>query len=118
MALKAIVPPQLSNREWKALEREIRKQCVEKTTEYEFRLDTVWLYLIHTELGVGKRKISEFYDKVFTERENMKQRFMPDEGDAEDLSEFAMAYKLKQDGIDIAKMFNEHEHKLKSELKK
>lgn len=47
------IQPQMTRSQAHALEREIRRQCVEKTRHYEYMLDTVAVYVLHKHFGFG-----------------------------------------------------------------
>lgn len=107
--MNAIIPTKLTARQVKSIEGEIRKQCVQKTAQYEFLLDCVAIYVLHTEFGFGKERLERFYDLLFDLRQEMQERY---EGtDADDIAEYAMFSRLKDDGINMAEMFNKHEHR-------
>lgn len=104
--MKAHIPMRLTNKEQKALENEIKKQCVETTEKYELDIDTVTIWVLHTKFGFGIKRITEFYHEMFSERKKA-QEFYKSEND-EDIAEFAMRYKLKQDGIDVEKLHRDN----------
>lgn len=116
--MKAILQPKMTQSQAKALEREIRRQCVAKTKQYEYLLDTVAIYVLHTHFGFGEQRLRKFYDALFTERRAMQERYQYEDGD--DLAEFAMFCKLKDAGIDFKAMFEEHEneHRFKARVSK
>ena len=86
--MKARIPHKFSNSQMSAMEREIRKQCVEKVEQYDCLMDTVSLWVLHQEFGFGAKRLKRFYDALFTERKAMQERY---EGtDCDDMAEFAM----------------------------
>ena len=109
--LKARLPTEQLNAQQKnALAKEIRCQCIEQTKKYEVDLDTIPIYILHTRYEFTKEQIEEFYSLLFTEREEMKKFFEPTIGETEsDIDVFAMRYLLKEDGIDVEKMYHEQE---------
>ena len=110
------IQPQMTRSQAHALEREIRRQCVEKTRQYEYLLDTVAIYVLHTQFGFGEQRLRKFYDALFTERQAMQDRYQYEIGD--DLAEYAMFCKLRDAGIDFKAMFDEHngEHRFGARL--
>lgn len=100
------IQPKMSRSQAQALEREIRRQCVEKTRQYEYLLDTVAVYVLHTQFGFGEQRLKRFYDALFTERRAMQERYECEPGD--DMAEYAMYCKLRDAGIDFKAMFDEH----------
>lgn len=110
--MKAIVPTKTTVKQKKAMEVEIRRQCVEQTRKYETELDAVMLFVLHTEFGFGKQRLEKFYDKLFSVRREMQERFQMGEDD-----DFAIDYFLKQDGIDVQAMYNAQEGKEKFKVR-
>lgn len=100
------IQPQMTRSQAHALEREIRRQCVEKTRHYEYMLDTVAVYVLHKHFGFGAERLKRFYDALFTERKAMQERYQCEIGD--DMAEYAMYCKLRDAGIDFKAMFEEH----------
>ena len=109
--LRARLPTeQLNAKQKNALAKEIRSQCIEQTKQYEMDLDTIPIYILHTRYGFTIEQIEEFYSLLFTEREEMKKYFEPTIGEADsDIDVFAMRYLLKEDGIDVEKMYNDRQ---------
>ena len=100
------IQPQMTRSQAHALEREIRRQCVEKTMRYEYLLDTVAVYVLHTQFGFGAERIKRFYDALFAERKSLQERYQLNPDD--DMAEYVMFRRLKDAGIDFEAMFNEH----------
>ena len=48
------MPLKFSNAELKAMQAEIRQQCLEQTEQYEAQLDVVTLYALNQVFGFGK----------------------------------------------------------------
>lgn len=103
--IKARVPLQLTQKEWRAVRSEIRQQCLEQTEQYEAQLDVVTLYAINRVFGHGKSKLEYFYSEMFKLREEMKEYY--GNGEDEGMGDFAMYIKLKEKGIDVQKMYEE-----------
>ena len=105
--MKARIPHKFTNSQKKSMESEIRKQCVEQVEQYEYLIDTVILWVLHTHFGFGAKRLNRFYNAMFAERKAMQERY---EGtDSDDMAEFAMYYKLKERGINVKEMFESQE---------
>ena len=104
----------LTNKQRKAMEEEIKKQCVDVTQNYELDIDTVWIYVIRKKLGHGSKKMQEIYSDMFALRKEM-QAFYKGERD-DNIAEFAMRYDLKNDGIDVEKMFEDNQNNHRFEV--
>lgn len=101
----------LSAKQKRAMDIEIRRQCVEITKEYEVDLDTIPIYILHKHFGFGKKRIEQFYKLMHEEKKQMKERFASDQSatDESDIDVVAMRFFLKQDGIDVQEMYDELE---------
>ena len=112
--MKAIIPHKLSVQQQKALDREIREQCVERVKEYEIMLDAALIYALREQLGFGKDRLKRIYDAMFRCREEAKEFYKHKESDGNeyrathDEVAFAMLWELKQIGIDVEAWYNEH----------
>ena len=106
--MNAIIPRvrQISPQMNRDIKIEARKQCVEQLRQYELELDSVVLYVLHTEFGFGKGRLEKFYDMLFQKREAMKAEF--GETDDATMGEYAMRWVLKEQGIDVEEMFSRH----------
>lgn len=114
--MNVIIPEKMTARQARSLDAEIRRQCVAKTRQYEYLLDTVSVYVLHTVFGFGETRLRRFYNALFAERKAMQERY--EGSDSDDLAEFAMYCKLKDAGIDFKAMFEEHdnEHRFKAKV--
>ena len=113
--IKARVPVQLTQKEWKALRDEIRTQCLEQTEQYEVQLDVVTLYTLNQVFEFGKDRLERFYTEMFKLRQEMKERY--GNGEDEGMGDFAMYIKLKEKGIDVEKMYEEQAESQKFKIK-
>lgn len=102
--MKAIRP--MTKEERKAMNAEIRRQCVEICNKFELDYDTMIVYVMHYKYGFGKKRIPELLETIAKEREELKERYCIDEYN-DDTHFFAMREKLKEDGIDVEKMGRE-----------
>ncbi len=92
----------------KAMQKEIRSQCVIQTETYEIELDTAWAYAIRTvserkKRPIGKKLMLEIYQAMFEAREKMKEWYQADDSDG--IVETAMRFELRQVGIDVEEMY-------------
>lgn len=107
---------QISKETLRDIKINARQQCIEQLRQYEMELDSVVLYLLHTEFDEwGKKKIEKFYHRLFEAREAMKAEF----GETDDsmIGEYAMRWLLKQDGIDVEEMFSRHKSRFIPKVK-
>ena len=114
--MNAIIREKMTTRQVRAIEPDVRRMCVEKTRQYELLIDTCILYVLHVlpQTRFGKKRLKRVYDALFTVRKEMQERYQCSVGD--DMGDYAMYCKLKDDGIDVEEMFNEHEHRFKAKV--
>ena len=103
--MKARTPVNLTAKDRKAINEEIRRQCIEQTAQYEAELDVVVLYALHNVFGFGKERLERFYREMFKLREEMKQRYGTSDDDT--MGDFAMYVKLKEIGVDVQALYDE-----------
>ena len=114
--MKARPPVQLTAKDRKAINDEIRRQCIEQTKQYEVELDVVVLYALHSIFGFGKERLERFYREMFKLREDMKARYGTSADDT--MGDFAMYVKLKERGVDVQALYEEmNERKFKVRVK-
>ena len=89
---------QLSAKEKKAMDDEIKRQCVEYDKNNINEMDAIVLWLLHEKLGFGHKRLRRFYDWFHTEFDALVKRYEMEDGDAIWLA----THKLKEYGIDIA----------------
>ena len=113
--MKSILP--LPEKAAKAMQKEIRRQCVAQSEIYEIESDTVWIYAIREvskrkKRPIGKKLMLEIYQAMFEAREKMKEWYQADDGDG--IVETAMRFELRHEGIDVEEMYrNEESNKLR-----
>ena len=97
--MKARVPAKLTNKEQKALYREIDRQIAEHVENMSMNLQAAVLYQLHVNFGFGKKRLLKF-SRAFQETLKELQEFYLMES-AEDI-DFVYRYKLKNElGIDV-----------------
>ena len=90
--MKAKIPFRLSAAEKKALDEEIRRQCVDVTGQYELDLDTVAIYILHTVFGFGEKRLKRFYSAMFAKRKEIQAYYQGERHD--NTAEVAMRHRL------------------------
>lgn len=92
-----ILGVQLTNVEKKALEIEVRKMLTEYNQKNELEMDALILWQLHTQLGLGKKKLWDFYRNIYPEFKKLNERYDMDISD----TTWLCTHKLKDYGIDI-----------------
>lgn len=92
-----IIGIQFSEKEQKAINTEILRQCAEFDRKNANEIDALVLWLLHEKFGFGKKRLRAFYDYFLTEIDILATRY--DIGDED--KAWLCTYKLKQYGIDI-----------------
>ena len=118
--MKARIP--LSSNQKQAMIREVRRQCVEQTEQYELSLDAVYIYTLLESaplkrIRLGRKRIQQIYNDMFKLRKEMQERYQSaDEVDV-GIGDFAIIMKLKERGIDIERMYREQADRHKFSVK-
>lgn len=100
--MKAIVPMRLTNKERKALEREINIQTAKNVKNLSINLQALVLWNLHEQCGFGKKRLLEFQKTFLPLIEELQQYYQVE--DAEE-TEFVLLHKLKNEvGIDVAEL--------------
>lgn len=105
--MKAHIPPKLSKQQQDALDKEIKRQCVEINAQYERDYETVIIWTLYNILELEKDEILEFYKAMVSERQRMKEWYKSDINPDDGIDLFAMRFKLKENGIDVDEIINE-----------
>ena len=101
---KQIFGAQLTAAEKKALDIEIVKALIEADKKYETDIDIVTLYVLHTHLGFGPKRLRDFYDAFSRENQKLRDRY-----EIHDDSVWLCDMKLKEIGVDVAAWNSERE---------
>lgn len=104
--MKAKLPPRLSAKENAAIDREIRKQAVERVAEYYLDFDVQDAYVLHTVFGFEAKRIEKFFEERERYRADLHKRYGGE--DYENMAEIAMRSKLMDAGIDVRRMFDKN----------
>lgn len=85
-----------------ALEIEMRRQIHEQQKQYCTDRDALILYVLHTHLGFGKKRLREFYEAYNRELTKLTEYYEMPDGDA-----YLARMKLEEIGVDIEAWNNE-----------
>ena len=86
----------LSSKERKALDKEIRRQIIELDKQHSDDVDSMVLYTLHTRFGFGKKRLRQFYEALLQEHDKLVHHYdMPDD------YPWLCKHKLKEIGVDI-----------------
>jgi hypothetical protein len=87
----------LTAKERKAMELEINRQIAEADRQHTNDFDAMVLYVLHTHLGFGKKRLRRFYYAFSAEHDKLIEHYeMPDGG------AWLADMKLKEIGVDVA----------------
>jgi hypothetical protein len=96
----------MSKEERKAMNAEIRMQCVKMCEQFELDYDTMIAYVFNIELGYGEKRLKELFAKIIEARKELKEFYECDERN-DDTHFYAMREHLKHNKIDIEKIRDE-----------
>ena len=94
---KIITGAQLTEKERKALEIEIKKAIAEHDKAHCNELDAMILWILHTEFGFGEKRLRKFHDIFAPALDELVARYEMDDSDMA----WLCTRKLKDAGIDI-----------------
>ena len=98
--MKAFIP--LTNKERKAIEREVNKQTAENVKNLSVNLQALVLWNLREQLGWGKKLLLRFQKAFLPKLKELEQFYLCN--DAAEL-EFVCLYKLKNEvGIDVKEL--------------
>ena len=73
---KIILGADLTVAERKALEIEIRKQIAESEKQFELDMDSMVLWTLHEKLGLGAKRLKEFYKAIKQGHDELTKYYM------------------------------------------
>lgn len=76
---------------------EIKRQLAEYERAHQLELDAIILWVLHNQLGFGKKRLKRFYDEFASTVQELLKHY---EMDSEDQS-WLCTHKLKERGINI-----------------
>lgn len=91
-----VIGAKFTQAEQKALEIEMRRQIHEQQQQYCNDKDALILYVLHTHLGFGKKRLREFYDAYSKELIKLTEYYEMPGDDC-----YLARMKLEQIGVDI-----------------
>ena len=87
----------LTAAEKRAMQIEINRQIAESDRQHANDIDAMVLYVLHTHLGFGKKRLRRFYEAFIVEYNKLIEHYeMPDSG------AWLADVMLKQTGVDVA----------------
>lgn len=99
--MNALVP-RLSNKERKAIEREIRIQTAKNVRDLSLNLQAIVLWNLHEQLGFGQKRLIEFQRSFLPLIRELQDFYMAEDSEE---TEFILLYKLKNEvGVDVSQL--------------
>ena len=98
-----VVGAELSSNEKKAVDIEIRKMIADYDRKNTNEIDSLVLWILHTEFGFGVKRLQKFHDSFNDGIKRLLERYELEDDD----QIWLCTHKLKQLGIDIEKMNGE-----------
>ena len=87
---------ELNKKEQKILDEEINKQLLEADAKFTNDMDACVLWVLHTHLGFGYRRLRRFWNAFKAEHKRLREHYeMPED------SAWLALYKLKEMGVDV-----------------
>lgn len=85
------------------VEAEAGRRVIDLNRAYEQELDALVLWTLHEHFGFGYKRLCAFHDKLFAERKDLHDRYLPSKPDYSDNGiEADVAYqRLRQFGYDV-----------------
>lgn len=83
--------------ERKAIDMEIQRQLAEYDRKNMREIDAIFLWVLHEKLGLGHRRLKEFYNSFYAEMAELIRRYELEDTD----NVWLCTYKLKEYGIDL-----------------
>ena len=92
--------PHRTKQEKRALQKEIQRQCVVVSNQYELDYDTMQIFVQFFHKEWSLEEIIDYHRVMVRERNELKEFYEADDKDP-DIHFFAMRSKLKEKGIDV-----------------
>lgn len=90
----------MTAQERNAMNKEIQRQCVAASEQFELDYDTAQIFALYTFFGLGKKRITDFHKHMVKVRNELKDFYCADDKDPT-IHFFAMRQHLKEKGIDV-----------------
>ena len=100
---KKVFGATMTANERKAMDIEIRKQLAEYTEKNMIELDSVILWVIHEQLGLGPKRLKKFYDGFKVAINELIERYDMENSDLI----WLCTHKLKEYGVDVEEWHKE-----------
>lgn len=94
--MKVREPFRMTVAQKKAMDQEIRRAVAEENKTYSHYFDALLLWVLHEELGLGKKRLRLFYDAFRAKHYQFIKDYQIDSG-----SGFVAEYKLSGIGVDL-----------------
>ena len=91
--------------EQKAMNMEIQRQLVEYDRKNELELDAIILWELHTQLGLGPKRLKKFFDGFSDALNALVNRYEMDISD----DVWLCTHKLKEIGVDVENWYRQKE---------
>ena len=95
----------LTAAEQKAMNMEIQRQLVEYDRKNELELDAIILWELHTQLGLGPKRLKKFFDGFSDALNALVNRYEMDISD----DVWLCTHKLKEIGVDVEDWYRQKE---------
>ena len=95
----------LTAAEQKAMNMEIQRQLVEYDRKNELELDAIILWELHTQLGLGPKRLKKFFDGFSDAVNALVNRYEMDISD----DVWLCTHKLKEIGVDVEDWYRQKE---------
>lgn len=90
-----------------AIDREIKDEMLRITEKYELEFDTILVYVLNKELGLGKKRIKRLYHQLINNRLELRSFYADDNNSDSNIDIFAMKKILEKKGIYLPQLFDE-----------
>lgn len=94
--------------EKKAMNMEIQKQLAELNRKHEREIDSMILWVLHSQFGFGPERLKRFYDTFATSIEKLLGRYEMDDSD----QIWLCTHLLKEYGVDLDKWREERRDRI------
>ena len=99
------IPFEHKDAERKAMNMEIQRQLVEYDRKNELELDAIILWELHTQLGLGPKRLKKFFDGFSDALNALVNRYEMDISD----DVWLCTHKLKEIGVDVEDWYRQKE---------
>lgn len=97
---QAMVQATLRGPGQEAMDKEIKRQLLNRVEELELDMDAAILWTLHKRFGFGKKRLEEFFWAYLDEYTRMRELYQMDDC-------YPELYKLREIGVDVEKLRRE-----------